>query len=185
MQPLFIYPLLTEKEHKYIYELFVENIIKKIIEAIDKNKIIIIVESSYHWKTIGKIIDIVKKLSNNVIFLNKKTTWLLSEFNKKEFLYKIEMLIKILKEKNIPVSITGINTSYCILETAKGISKSWIITEVPLWTTLNFTLNLSSNEIDRIVNKYWNYSSLLNFWGMPKMWSLTEYIEFMNNKLNN
>ena len=85
--------------------------------------------------------------------------------NNQEHFKESKEVISFLQEIWSSIEVTWINTTDCVLKTAKWIYKEWIWVNIPLGTTLNIYVKNDfkyENKIHRVQELYWNSSHLLN-----------------------
>ena len=188
MQPFFIWENSLPNTVKLHYHSLRSNIIRKMESVLENGWLIVNIEYTSTWWlmrwTIKEISSILSQNKQNVIMLEKHSSWLLGFVHDEEWIqqqWKSKRTLDFIKQREVSIQISGIHASKCVRNTAKDIKSYWCVTRVLMWHILNLndvdTTFEQSNQLCEVRADYWKSWHLLDYWGKPiNLSSLTDYL---------
>lgn len=157
-----------------------ENIAGRVEHSFEGKKLILLVEFDWYGETSPIILKALRESRESVIHLTKWNCSLLSPHKtRKEDLEKICMIIWALMKAQIKkIWLFWINTSACVLKSAKNLESRWFFPQIPLGYTLNFFDDFEyGDNLSDVLNYDLSTGKYLRYWRKwKKLKKLSDYL---------
>lgn len=140
---------------------------------LENNGIVCVAEYTNRWSTVDTIKDVLDRHSKNVIYLEKECDMLHWKGNSRDKRLKNNRFLSLLREKRIPLELCWVSIRNCIKLSGIRMYQKGLDIKIPIGLSQDiFNSFLMTSEL---LEEYWEYSHLLDFWNQGQ-WEYLRYV---------
>jgi len=143
-----------------------EKIRDKSESVLTNNGIVFVAEYTNRWPTMDNIKGILDNNPKNVIYLEKECDMLHWKGNSRDKRLKNNRLLPLLRKKKIPLELCWVSIRDCIKLSGIKMYQKGLDIKIPIWLSQDiFDSFVMTSEL---LEAYWGYSHLIDFWDEAK-----------------